>query len=596
LADFIPDEKISEIRNAADIVEIISEAVVLKRTGRNLVGLCPFHAEKTPSFSVNPEKQIFYCFGCATGGNVFSFLMKQQGMTFPEAVRALAQRCGIELPQREMTPVERRRASEREILLGLNRKTMAFYSGVLKDPAAGRTARAYLEKRGFAPAVVDRFELGYAPAGWDALIRHFRADRERLQLMEKAGLVIPRKTGSGHYDRFRDRIVFPIRNAARQVIAFGGRVLDDGLPKYLNSPETPIYSKGRSLYGIDQAREHCRKAETVLVVEGYFDLLALHQHGIQNAVATLGTALTPEHVRILRGCIGENGTVVLVYDSDAAGIKAAQRSIGVFDQGYAEARICVLPPGHDPDSFIFEFGAAAFAKAAAEAQGIMPLLMEAAVARHGLSVDGKVQIVSELSEAIAAIQDPMARSLYVKNLAERVQVDEGAILERVRSRAGAQPARGGKPLPRTAAVGGGSRLPPAAQRPDRFEIQVLMMMLQYPPILPEIRQRRLLGFFENETLRRVGDLALRWENDPDGLNRAIDRTADTEIQKLVASLVLEDTPWDHHGCLKLLDQFENSRKNRDHTILDKIKAAEKRGDHEQWLKLLQQKQAQIEKS
>jgi len=216
LADFIPEEKISEIRNAADIVEIISEAVVLKKTGRNLVGLCPFHAEKTPSFSVNPEKQIFYCFGCATGGNVFSFLMKQQGMTFPEAVKAVAQRCGIELPTRELSPLERRRLSEREVLLGLNRKTMAFYSGVLKDPAAGRTARAYLEKRRFAPAVVDRFELGYAPAGWDALIRHFRADRERLQLMEKAGLVIPRKTGSGYYDRFRDRIIFPIRNAAHQ--------------------------------------------------------------------------------------------------------------------------------------------------------------------------------------------------------------------------------------------------------------------------------------------------------------------------------------------------------------------------------------------
>ncbi|MCU0558087.1 MAG: DNA primase [Desulfobacterales bacterium] len=596
MTDFIPEEKISEIRSAADIVEIISEAVVLKKTGRNLVGLCPFHAEKTPSFSVNPEKQIFYCFGCATGGNVFSFLMKQQGMTFPEAVKAVAQRCGIELPTREMSPLERRRLSEREVLLGLNRKTMAYYSGVLKDPAAGRTARAYLEKRRFAPAVVDRFELGYAPSGWDALIRHFRADRERLQLMEKAGLVIPRKTGSGYYDRFRDRIIFPIRNAAHQVIAFGGRVLDDGLPKYLNSPETPIYTKRRSLYGIDQAREHCRKNETVLVVEGYFDLLALHQHGIQNAVATLGTALTPEHVRSLRGCIGENGTVVLVYDSDAAGIQAAQRSIGVFDQGYADARICVLPPGHDPDSFLFEFGAAAFEQAVAKAQGIIPFLMAAAVARHGLSVDGKVQIVSELTDAIAALQDPMARSLYVKSLAERIQVDESAILERVRSRVGAKPAGGAHPLPRAPAGAGGSRPPLSAQQFDRFETRVVMMMLQYPQILPEIRQRRLLDFFENEALRSVGKMTLRWEGDPDGLNRAIDSTADADIQQLVASLVLEDTPWDHRGCLKLLDQFENSRKNKDHTILEKIKAAEKRGDHEQWLKLLQQKQAQIEKS
>jgi DNA primase len=589
LADFIPEEKISEIRNAADIVEIISEAVVLKKTGRNYVGLCPFHAEKTPSFSVNPEKRIFYCFGCATGGSVFTFLMKQQGMTFPEAVKAVAHRCGIELPRREMTPQERRRASEREVLLGLNRKAMGYYSGVLKHPAAGRKARAYLEKRGFAAAVVDRFELGYAPEGWDSLIRHLRADRDRLQLLEKAGLVIPRKTGSGHYDRFRDRIIFPIRNTARQVIAFGGRVLDDGLPKYLNSPETPIYTKGRSLYGIDLAREHCRKSESVFVVEGYFDLLALHQHGVQNAVATLGTALTPEHVRILRGCIGENGTVVLVYDSDAAGVQAARRSIAVFEQGYADARICVLPPGHDPDSFIFEFGAAAFAQAAAAARGILPFLMEAAVARHGLSVDGKVQIVSELSAAIAAIQDPMARALYIKDLAERLQVDEGAILERVRSQAGAT-------APRRALAAAGGAPQAGAQRPDRFEMQVVMMMLQYPPILPEIRQRRILDYFGNQTLRRLGDTALRWENDPDGFNREIDRTADPEIQRLVAALVLEETPWDHHGCLKLLDQFENSRKGKDRTILEQIKAAAKRGDHEVWLKLLQQKQAQIEKS
>lgn len=596
MTQFIPDEKISEIRSAADIVEIVSEAVVLKKTGRNFVGLCPFHAEKTPSFSVNPEKQIFYCFGCATGGNVFSFLMKHQGVTFPEAVKALAQRYGIELPTREMTPAQRRRLSEREALLGLNRKTMGFYSGVLKHPTAGKKARAYLAKRGFQQAVVDQFELGYAPVDWDSLIRHFRAAGDRLRLMEKAGLVIARKKGSGCYDRFRDRIIFPIQNAARQVVGFGGRVLDDGLPKYLNSPETPVYTKRRSLYGIAQAKAHCRKTETVFVVEGYFDLLALHQHGIQNAVATLGTALTPEHVRVLRGCIGENGKVVLVYDSDAAGIKAARRSIGVFEQGYADARICVLPPGHDPDSFIFEFGAQAFEQAAAKALGIMPFLIDAAVERHGLTVDGKVQIIAELTDSIAAIQDPTARSLYVKSLAERIQVDESAILERIRGRMRGKAGGGPRPVQGAAAVAREKRPNPIAQPGDRFETRLVMMMLQYPKILPEVRQWGLLGFFENEKLRTIGEMVLRWEGDPDGLSRAFDSTADTEIQNMVASLVLEDNPWDHEGCLKLLKQFEKSRKNKNNTILEKIKAAEKRGDHEQWLKLLQEKQAQIAKS
>jgi len=347
LAVYIPEEKINDIKNSADIVDIISEVVVLKKSGKNFLGLCPFHSEKTPSFTVSPDKQIFYCFGCNAGGNVFSFLMKQHGLSFPEAARMLARRYGIDIPVRTMSLEQKRRISERESVLAINRQAMDFFRCALIENASGKKAMEYLLKRGISR---DDFKLGYAPEGWDNLAIYFSKNKQSDRLVEKSGLIIPRKGKSGFYDRFRSRIIFPIFDVSMQVIGFGGRVMDDSLPKYLNSPETPVYNKSRSLYGLHMAKGKCRETRTVFIVEGYFELLALHQHGIQNSVATLGTSLTPEHVQILRGFIGKSGRVVLVYDSDIAGIKDAQRSIEVYDKGYVDASILVLHDGYEPDS------------------------------------------------------------------------------------------------------------------------------------------------------------------------------------------------------------------------------------------------------
>jgi DNA primase len=373
LAVYIPDEKIVAIKNASDIVDIVSEVVSLRRAGRNFLGLCPFHAEKTPSFTVSPDKQIFYCFGCGAGGNVFSFLMKNGGLTFPEAARALAGRYGIDLPTRKMSSYEKKKLTERETILTLNAEAMSFYHDCLLSGDRGKQAVGYLLKRGMTKKTIDEFKLGFAPDGWDHLVRHFRSQRKPVETALQAGLIVPRKKGEGYYDRFRNRIIFPIFNRQNQPVGFGGRVMDDALPKYLNSPETPVYNKSRSLYGLNKARQKCREARTVYVVEGYFDQLSMHQFGIENTLATLGTSLTADHVQILKGFVGEGGKAVLVYDSDQAGIKAAQRSVAVFQKGLLEARIMVLPRGHDPDSFIMAHGPADFFKESEKAMGVIAI-------------------------------------------------------------------------------------------------------------------------------------------------------------------------------------------------------------------------------
>ncbi len=309
----------------------------------------------------------------------------------------LARRYGIEIPTHAMSPEQKRQMNERESLFDINRQAMEYFRQVLHGDS-GKKAMAYLDKRGMAKEVIEGFDLGYAPDGWNNLINFFSEKGISLSLVEKAGLIIPRKSGNSFYDRFRDRIIFPIIDVRMQVIGFGGRIMDDAAEqsKYLNSPETPLYKKSRSLYGLHKAKQKCRQSDAVYVVEGYLDVLSLHQHGIENAVATLGTALTPEHIRILRGYAGK---VTLVYDSDEAGVRAALRSTEIFRKEETDAYILVLEPeGYDPDSYLFEFGADAFINAASQSSGVISFLTDSAIKKHGLSTEGKIRIVSDMEE------------------------------------------------------------------------------------------------------------------------------------------------------------------------------------------------------
>jgi DNA primase len=603
LAVFIPEDKISEIKNIVDIVDIISDIVLLKKVGRNYVGLCPFHTEKTPSFTVSPEKQIFYCFGCGTGGNVFNFLMNHDGLSFFETAKMLANRYGIEIPAQTMSPEQKRRISERESLLAANKQAMDFFKHSLLSDVEGKIALEYLKKRGIGEDTITIFNLGFAPAGWDSLLNYFSKKNISHELVEKSGLIIKRKSKNGYYDRFRNRIIFPIFDVSKQVLGFGGRVMDDSLPKYLNSPETSVYNKSRSLYGLHIAKEHCRASETVYIVEGYFDLLALHQHGILNSVATLGTSLTQGHVQILRGFVGKNGRFILVYDSDAAGIKAAERSIKVFDKGYVNAQILVLPEGYDPDSYLFEFGYKSFMNTASKAKSIIAFLIDSAVKKHGLSIEGKIRIISDLKQPLAHINDSVERSLYIKELAEIIGIDEAAVMEKVRIVSGNKSIKANKELSDK------MRDKNLTLKGNRLERQIIAMMLQFPEILPEIITRNILDLFEDKSLSLIGQLILKQrdrEGIRDGLHAVstrgngfvsdiINSIDDREERSIVASLSIGEDQWSREGCLKLLLQFESIRNRQEKTLLQKIRAAEESNDHELLLELLKKKQIQVRK-
>lgn len=579
---FIPEEKVSEIRDAADIVDLISETVILKKTGRNFIGLCPFHAEKTPSFTVSPEKQIFHCFGCGEGGNVFTFLMKAEGLSFPEALKKVAGRYGIQLPSPTMRDGRGRETGERERLFAVNRLALDFFMQNLAHSDKGRRARAYLRQRGLDPATMERFAVGYAPPGWENLGNYLSRSKVAARLGVLCGLLVERKERDGYYDRFRDRIMVPIFDLGGQVIAFGGRVMDDSLPKYLNSPETPVFSKGRTLFNLHRARIKGRQADSVLIVEGYFDLIALVQNGIENVVATLGTALTGDHVQRLKGC---TRNLVLVFDGDAAGLQAARRSYAVFAGHGVDARVVVLPAGHDPDSFVREFGREGFLRKVGAAEGIVTFLINTAVSRHGTSIRGKIRAVDDMMPMLAAIDDQVARSLYMRELAERVGVPERDILHRLRRMATGK-SEGIRTVGATMAAGrsaGGLRI----------EKQIVAMMLHFPEIIPDIRRRGLLERFQSKALQQAGRMVM--ESDAPLAARVGDMPPDQageSVLQMLTSLAVADEIWDRSACLRLMDQFDASCRRQQDDLLKKIAAAEQSGDQELLLKLLKDRQAQ----
>ena len=416
---YIPEDKLLEIKEAASIEEVVGQYVKLERRGKNLLGLCPFHADSKPSFTVSPDRGIFHCFGCQAGGNVISFVMQYHKMSFPEAAAELARRYGINLTVKDMGPEESRRAAKRQLFYDLHREALAFYRATLEGKS-GRAGREYLTKRGLTPEIIQIFQLGYAPPEWDGLRRHFQNKGLSLDAAHEVGLLLPRASG-GYYDRFRDRVIFPIFDRQDRAVAFGGRIVGEGEPKYLNSPETPLYSKGRLLYGLPQAREALRLQDLAIVVEGYLDLLALRVHGVAPVVASLGTALTREQVRLLKSLVAK---VVLVFDGDPAGAKAMRRAFPLFGQEGLPVRVIALPSGMDPDNYVQAHGPDLFASPWDAAQPWLAFLLDGLVEAHGLAIEGRVKVVEELRPYFQALQDPVEQGLWLKFTAERLGVAE----------------------------------------------------------------------------------------------------------------------------------------------------------------------------
>jgi DNA primase len=483
---------IDQIKDRLDIVEVIQPYVPLKKAGRNYKGLCPFHSEKTPSFVVFPETGTWHCFGaCGTGGDIFTFLMKRENIDFGEALRILAQRAGVELEP--ASPEAAEAEKRRDLLREINAATANYFHHLFsKSDEAGR-ARAYLEKRGLVHDTIERFQVGYALDQWDGLLRYLTSKGYRPEDIHEVGLIIEREDGSGYYDRFRGRIIFPIKDQRGGTIGFGGRALGDGQPKYLNSPQSPLFDKSAVLFGLDQARAGIRTAGQAVIVEGYMDVLMAHQHGINNVVAQMGTALTEEQLKQLKRLTQQ---FVLALDSDVAGDQATLRGLDVARQVMdrqvvpvptprglirfeerlaADIRIVSLPPGRDPDEVIRE-SPAQWAELIATAKPVMDYYFDALTTDLELSsAKGKAEAVRRLGPLLVEMGDRVQRTHYLQLLARMVQVDERSLWQQIRQAAGGgRPRRTEQPSP--------SKEPQEGVTLD-LEAHCLSFALSYPHLL-----------------------------------------------------------------------------------------------------------------
>jgi DNA primase len=408
------------VKQQADIVRVVGEYVRLKKTGKDFSGLCPFHQEKTPSFTVSPIKQIFYCFGCGKGGDIFNFVMEMERCEFPDALRLIAEKCGISIPKpKPSSPAERTQSSVRTTLVEMHREAQTFFVKQLQGTAEGKLARAYLEDRGLEKATIERFGIGYAPSGGDVLLRHLKG-KYAEKLLAESGLV-SRGEGGRLFDRFRRRITFPIANESGKIVAFGCRALGDDQPKYLNSPETPIYSKSNVLYHLDRAKEALRRSDFAVLVEGYLDAIAVARAGISNVVASCGTSLAEPQIKLL-GRFTKR--VIVNYDPDTAGQAATERSIAILLEQDFEVRVLALPGKADPDKFIREQGADAYVKLLKESPPYVDYLIARARQMDMSTAEGKLRAVNFLLPYVQKIPNRILRSEWATRIAQQLRLDE----------------------------------------------------------------------------------------------------------------------------------------------------------------------------
>lgn len=522
----IPDDIVERVRSATDIVELVSEYVALKKSGANYMGLCPFHNEKTPSFTVSPSKQIYHCFGCGAGGDAVGFLVKHDNYTFPEAVRRLAERAGIEVPETGRAGVPKR---DLEPVYGANEAAAGFFASCLWDASEGKAAREYLERRGIPEGLSREFSFGYSLSAWDGLLKHLEKKGIGPDVAEKAGLALKKTSGKGWYDRFRERVMFPIRDVKGRVVGFGGRTMGDGEPKYLNSPETPAFRKGETLYLLDAAGEHIRKRGYAVVVEGYFDAVACHRAGVKNAVATLGTALTPSHLRLL-GRYSKN--VLLVFDADEAGMKAAQRSLDVFQPTTMTAKVAMLPPGDDPDSLVGREGAAGLAERLKDSGKLIDFVIGRLAKKAG-TIEEKVEAASGITRVLAGIRNAVERSHYLKLSAALLGVDEPALAEEL-----------GKSLSKSVLRAG--MLKKGAAPSSRIQEELLHLALRYPEVALEMKTGLGPEDFTDPALTGIARLVMEHvaEDGTVQIPALLDSIEDEQEKKLLEELCIKDTRYE----------------------------------------------------
>ena len=481
------DSKIEEIKSRIDIVELASEYLTLKKAGRNYTGLCPFHQEKTPSFTVNREKQMFYCFGCGEGGNAITLLMKIANMTFPEAIKSLAEKTGVILPLRLVNKDGSQKDSLRDEITGLNLKAAQQFSHNLNS-SAGKVAREYLQSRGISEEAIKHFRLGFAPDTWRSLTDYIEGSGSSLKLAEQAGLIVAGKDES-FYDRFRGRLIFPIENVFGEIVAFGGRIVEKGEPKYLNSPESSVYIKGKNLYGLNKAKEKIRKQGFALIVEGYLDLISLWNAGISNVVATLGTALTREHLELLRRY---TLNVVALFDPDEAGKKALDRSLELFLSMNMHAKALILPDGCDPDDYVKKYGKEKLDKLIELAPAISDYYIEN-VLGNGKTFEENRDVVKTATEFIGKISDEIEKNLFIKRVAEKLGIPQELLKKEIHKKDVQL-----KPK-------GGSQKKTIDAHIDPVEVHLIRLLLEYPQKTTYVESEKVLDFFLHPELKHLGE-------------------------------------------------------------------------------------------
>ncbi len=585
MSGYIPEDIIEQVRAATDIVQIVDSYVKLKRRGVNFIGLCPFHDEKTPSFTVSPEKQIFHCFGCGQGGNVFRFLMEHERMTFPEAVRFLASRAGVTIPE---DTGRRQDKDELETLYYAHTLALELYRANLKDERHRSSVyESYLLKtRGLQPETIEHFNLGVAGASFDELIKLAQKKGIAPALLAKAGLATFSSKRNSYFDRFHHRLMIPIQNLSDKVIAFGGRALKKDEPaKYINSPETPLYSKGSMLYGLNLNREAIRKEQCAIIVEGYFDLISLWQVGIQNVVASSGTAFTLQQGRLLARFAD---TAYLFFDSDSAGIKAAIRSVDSLFNAGVEVKVISAPAGEDPDTLARQ-GAEPIRKLIEQAERYLQFRFRS-FDRAGTGLVERNKLINELAEISARISDESLKALFVTEAAEIMQVDKALFSS-------------GKQSSRGATTGSAKPSPSHLSEDDwgkrnqsTIEAEFVSLLLAHPHLISAAAENISPDTLSSEKLRNLYNALLH----ASGAEGVIDTASfigslDNEtVRKTATFLTTSAERWSAENATAALNDFiatlSTKRAHRS-TIADlsaRLKAAEEAGDKERTQALLRE--------
>ncbi len=575
----IPEELVEDVQARADIVEVISDYVRLEHKGRNYIGLCPFHQEKTPSFTVTPERQMFYCFGCSVGGNVLKFIMLKENLSFPESVRYLADRVGVHIPDTESHTDDQLDSS-----FEINALARDFFRQALAEDGAARTARSYLEKRGIPPVVQDQFQIGFAPSGWDALWGFLRRKGLSDGELVRVGLAVKSERG-GVYDRFRNRIIFPVWDLRGRVVGFGGRVLDDSLPKYLNSPETPVFQKGKYLYGLHLAKQAIREEGRAVIVEGYLDTIAAHQYGARNVVAALGTSLTRDQGRLL---MRYSMDILVAFDADPAGIKATIRSLDILQDLGCRVGVVSVPDGQDPDDFLRQEGVEAWRRLVA---GAIPLfeykLQRVLVEMPSDAPQERLNIVQQVLPNIRAMNSEIDRELSIIKVSSILGLNP----QTVKAEIGRLGAGAAEKWPNSDKIAKKlhnivTNKPHARQQ---AELGLLRLVIENPDYVDDVRRELGEKFFLNRGCQHIFETFLYRIGNGECQAAVLANDLSDDDQRLLGSILASERP-EGDAAVLLRDYIRTikrtDKRQQKQDLLADLGVAERAGDLERASELM----------